>query len=233
MTKPPAPCGADRADPRTHLAVLLTATVYWVMYPPPLIHYLAVLCAAYLVANGMAWHACGFVIGYAALTLLAKASAFAMPLLFIILSTFARAIPLMMPAAALVASNPSRIMAALQKIGIPRTGLAAVCLLVRFFPVMGSEMEKIREGQLARGILPKRHDVLIHPATAYQCFFVPLIIRCLRLSSDLGASSELRGLASRERRSCLHGIGFSGRDAALVLSMLVLGVAPLLVLVGA
>ncbi|WP_278591991.1 energy-coupling factor transporter transmembrane component T [Olsenella uli] len=233
MTKPAAAHGADRADPRTHLAVLVTATVLWAAYPPTLIHYLAALCAAYLAANGMARHACGLVVGHVALTLLARASAFVMPLLYVILSTFARAIPLMMPAAALVASNPSRIMAALQEVGIPRTGLAVVCLLVRFFPVMGVEMGRIREGQLARGILPRWRDVLVHPVTAYQCFFVPLIIRCLCLSSDLGASSELRGLASRERRSCLHGIGFSRWDATLVLSMFVLGAIPLLLSIGA
>ena len=98
---------------------------------------------------------------------------------------------------------------------------------------MGVEMGRIREGQLARGILPRWRDVLVHPVTAYQCFFVPLIIRCLCLSSDLGASSELRGLASRERRSCLHGIGFSRWDATLVLSMFVLGAVPLLLSIGA
>lgn len=233
MTETALARGVDKADPRTHLITLLMATVFWAIYPPTLIHYLTALCAAYLIANGMAKHACGLAAAYAALTLLARASAFVMPLLYVILSTFARAVPLMMPAAALVASDPSRMMAALQKIGVPRTGLAMVCLLIRFFPVMGAEMGKIREGQLARGILPRRRDALVHPATAYQCFFVPLIIRCLRLSSDLGASSELRGLASRERRSCLHSIGFSERDAALILSMLVLGAVPLLLPVGA
>ncbi len=225
--------GADRADPRTHLVILLVATVLWVVYSPALIPYLTALCAAYLAAHGMVWRACGFVASYGALALLAGASAFVMPLLYVILSTFARAIPLMMPAAALVASNPSRIMAALQRVGIPRSGLAAVCLLIRFFPVMATEMERVREGQLARGVLPRRRDLLLHPATAYQCFFVPLIMRCLHLSSDLGASSEMRGLASQGRRSCLHGIGFSWWDATLLLAMLVLGVAPLLLPAGA
>lgn len=233
MTESVASSGVDRADPRTHLVTLLVATVFWAVYSPQLIHYLAVLCAAYLFANGMARHALGFAAVYVALTLIAGASAFVMPLLYVILNTFARTVPLMMLAAALVESNPSRVMAAVQKIGVPRTGLAMICLLVRFFPVMGEEMKKIREGQLARGILPKRRDMLAHPITAYQCFFVPLIIRCLRLSSDLGASSELRGLASQERRSCLHGIGFSVWDVALVFPMFVLGAAPLLLSVGA
>ena len=94
MTESVASSGVDRADPRTHLVTLLVATVFWAVYSPQLIHYLAVLCAAYLFANGMARHALGFAAVYVALTLIAGASVFVMPLLYVILNTFARAVPI-------------------------------------------------------------------------------------------------------------------------------------------
>lgn len=45
-------------------------------------------------------------------------------------------------------------------------------------------------------IFPTWWSILKNPIMAYECFFVPLTVRCLKLSTELGASAELRGLDS-------------------------------------
>lgn len=53
-----------------------------------------------------------------------------------------------------------------------------------------------------------------HPALAYECVYTPLVMRSLRLSSELAASAELRGIEIGEGRTSVHHVGFSARDAA-------------------
>lgn len=40
-----------------------------------------------------------------------------------------------------------------------------------------------------------------NPFLVYECFMVPLIIRCIKLSDELGATAELRGLNADISRS--------------------------------
>ena len=68
-----------------------------------------------------------------------------------------------------------------------------------------------------RGIFPRAVDVALHPGLAYECFYTPLVMRCLRLSSELAASAELRGIDADGARSSVYHVGFEARDAAMVL----------------
>jgi len=70
-----------------------------------------------------------------------------------------------------------------------------------------------------RSIFPRPLDALVHPALAYECAYVPLVMRCLRLSSELAASAQLRGVEIRERRTSVHHVGFEPRDAVAALAM--------------
>ena len=92
-----------------------------------------------------------------------------------------------------------------------------LCILIRFFPVIEKEMLSIRNGIRARGIFPTWLSILKNPIMAYECFFVPLTVRCLKLSTELGASAELRGLDSSNPRSCIYNIGFTYKDILAIL----------------
>ena len=78
-------------------------------------------------------------------------------------------------------------------------------------------MLSIRNGIRARGIFPTWWSILKNPIMAYECFFVPLTVRCLKLSTELGASAELRGLDSSNPRSCIYNIGFTYKDILAIL----------------
>lgn len=203
----------NRLDARTHLFVLILATFFWViMHGKLAIHCLLLISACYLCYAEYPCRALKFIIAYIILIMLAYLSAPYMAILYIILNTFARAIPLMMIGATIMKANPSQLMGSYQRLHIPKMLLVMVCILIRFFPVLRKEMFFIRDGIRARGLFPNWFDIINHPAMAYECFFMPLIARCLKLSSELGASAELRGLDSPCPRSCIYRIGFSVRD---------------------
>ena len=65
-------------------------------------------------------------------------------------------------------------------------------------------MALIRQGIRARGLFPHWYDYLRRPVTVYESFFVPFTVRCLKLSAELGATAELRGLDAPQKRSSIH-----------------------------
>ena len=201
-------------DPRTHLAVLTCAAVWWFLYEQLWqIHGLCLLGACYLWQARELRSAVRFCVFYIVMQAAANVFALHGALLYIILHTFARSIPLMMFAAAIAKCNPSRLMTGWQKIGIPKTVLIMLCMMMRFFPVLQKEMAAIKDGIKARGIFPHWYDYLCRPVTAYESFFVPLTVRCLKLSAELGATAELRGLDAPQKRSCMYDVRFSLYDA--------------------
>ena len=83
---------------------------------------------------------------------------------------------------------------------------------MRFFPVLQKEMASIRQGIRARGLFPHWYDYLRRPVTVYESFFVPFTVRCLKLSAELGATAELRGLDAPTKRSSLYAAPLSVYD---------------------
>lgn len=220
----------EKLDVRTHLIALCIATLFWFVFDKNIeIHCLVALCALYMFLSGYGKQIPSLVASYIVLLLLALLTAPIMGIMYIVISTFARAIPLMMMAVPILYANPSRMMVTFQRIHVPKTVLVMICILVRFFPVMEKEMLSIRDGMRARGTFPTWWSVLKHPVMAYECFFVPLIVRCLKLSAELGASAELRGLDSSNPRSCIYKIGFSSRD---VLAIIVFAAGCIAIMLG-
>lgn len=218
-----------KLDVRTHLLILVIATVFWFLYKGILpVHCLFLLNACYLCYVGHPKKVVKFALSYIVLVILANVFAAHMALLYIVLNTFARAVPLMMVAAIIIDSNPSKLFGSYQRLHIPKSILIMVCILIRFFPVLGKEMLYIRDGIRARGVFSHWYDYLLHPLMVYECFFVPLIMRCLKLSSELGASAELRGLDAPCTRSCIYKIGFSTWDIMVLLLYTVFGAVILL-----
>lgn len=205
-------------DPRTHIIILLTATVSWFLYKNAnSIHCFLILGILYMWQSKQLSDAVKLGFIYLVIQLIAAFFASKMAILYIILSTFARMIPLMMFAAVIVKSNLSRILLSYEKMHIPKSILIMICILIRFFPVLRKEMITIRLGIKARGIFLNWYDYFKHPLLAYESFFVPLTIRCIKLSDELGATAELRGLAYKGKRTSLYKSEFSYFDMVIII----------------
>ena len=200
-------------DPRTHLVIMLCAAAVWFFYERiGQVHCLCLLAGCYLLQIKEMRTAGRLCLFYAILQALARLCAAYTALLYVILHTFARSIPLVMFAAAIVKSNPSRLMASWQNLHIPKSVLIMLCMMMRFFPVLRKEMVSIREGVKARGLFPHWYDYVCHPVIVYESFFVPFTVRCLKLSAELGATAELRGLDAPEKRSSMYATSLSIYD---------------------
>ncbi|MEJ8547866.1 energy-coupling factor transporter transmembrane component T family protein [Brevibacillus borstelensis] len=207
----------NRLGPKTHVFVLILASILSTLVSLPLqAHLMVIASALYMLGNKLPKKAFSFVLLYAAvmtiLTVLPDGAGTAV----IILYTLARMLPMAMIGTVLLHSTPSSIMCAFERAYVPKAVLVIICILFRFLPVVLLEMKAIRDGIRARGIFPRWYSALLHPAMAYECFFVPLIVRCLKLSAELASSAELRGIECGCARTSIHPVGFRAADGVAI-----------------
>lgn len=203
-------------DPRTHLVVLLmigaSALLVTGVGETALLQALA---AAYLAANGRVRLALKSCVSFAVICALGFVP---LPGLYgVLFVSLLHMVPPFTVGCALFTLSPSAIMCALARWRVPQRVLIGVCMVFRFVSVLSSEARSIMRGIRMRGIFPRAVDVALHPGLAYECFYTPLVMRCLRLSSELAASAELRGIDADGARSSVYHVGFEARDAAMVL----------------
>ena len=101
--------------------------------------------------------------------------------------------------------SPSAIMCALDRWRFPQGVIVGICMVFRFASVLSFEIQSIVRGIRMRGIFPRVLDAIRHLALAYECIYTPLVMRSLRLSSELAAS--------------VYHVGFSVRDAVCALAV--------------
>ena len=122
--------------------------------------------------------------------------------------------------------HPTRMSRALTQLGCPRIISLALLVTVRFIPVLKSEMDRIREAMISRGVR-FRWTNLNH---AYRAFIIPLMVRLINISDTLAISLETRGFALGEQGTVYKPVPWQPRDAlvsvyfvATIVSILVLG----------
>ena len=197
-------------DPRTHLASFLAVGVAAMLVTGLLeTALLQALAAAYLAANGRQRLAAKTCASFAAVCAL---SFLPLPGLYgVLFVSILHMVPPFTVGCALFTLSTSAIMCALDRWHVPQGVLVGICMMFRFASILSFEIRSIIRGIRMRGIFPR---ALRHPALAYECVYTPLVMRSLRLSSELAASAELRGIEIGEGRTSVHHVGFSARDAA-------------------
>ena len=172
---------------------------------------LQALAAAYLAANGRTRSAAKSCVGFAAICGL---SFLPLPGLYgVLFVSMLHMIPPFTTGCAFFSLSPSAIMCALDRWHLPQKLLVGICMIFRFASILPFEMRSILRGIRMRGIFPSLLGIVRHPALAYECFYTPLVMRSLRLSSELAASAELRGIDIGAGRTSVYHVGFSLRDA--------------------
>ena len=208
-------------DPRTHLAAIALVGISTIMIAEmPFEVLLQVAAAVYLCLNDrvrLAARCCAFFALVLALSFAPLPGLYGV--LFVSLMHMA---PPFTVGCALFSLSPSAIMGALSRWHIPPIVRIGVCMMFRFVSLLGFETCQVIRGIRMRGIFARRRDVLLHPALACECLYVPLVMRSLRLSSELAASAELRGALATGTRSSVYHIGFCWRDAAAILLLAIL-----------
>lgn len=203
-------------DPRTHLASFLAVGVSAMLLTGLLeTTLLQAIAAAYLAANGrpkIAAKACASFAAVCGLSFLPLSGLYGV--LFV---SVLHMVPPFTVGCALFTLSPSAIMCALDRWHVPQGVLVGICMMFRFVSILSFEGRSIVRGIRMRGIFPRAIDAARCPVLAYECVYTPLVMRSLRLSSELAASAELRGIEIGEGRTSVYHVGFSARDAACTL----------------
>lgn len=203
-------------DPRTHLASFLAVGVSAMLVTGLLeTTLLQAIAAAYLAANGrpkIAAKACASFAAVCGLSFLPLSGLYGA--LFV---SVLHMVPPFTVGCALFTLSPSAIMCALDRWHVPQGVLVGICMMFRFVSILSFEGRSIVRGIRMRGIFPRAIDAARRPVLAYECVYTPLVMRSLRLSSELAASAELRGIEIGEGRTSVYHVGFSARDAACTL----------------
>lgn len=203
-------------DPRTHLVAFLAVGISAMLVTGLLeTALLQAVAAVYLAANGrqrLAVKACASFAAVCGLSFLPLPGLYGV--LFV---SILHMVPPFTVGCALFTLSPSAIMCALDRWRFPQGVLVGVCMVFRFASILSFEIRSIVRGIRMRGIFPRALDVARHPVLAYECVYTPLVMRSLRLSSELAASAELRGIEIGEGRTSVYHVGLSARDAACAL----------------
>ena len=99
-----------------------------------------------------------------------------------------------MAAAPIIKAPTGTLIAALNKMKIPRAATLSLTVLFRFMPAIAGEYRHIRESQKIRGIGDSVINVLRHPLMTSECTLVPMLIRTSRIADELSASVQVRGM---------------------------------------
>ena len=153
-----------KLDNRTYIILLAVSTIFWFLFNKNYqIHLSVALNMTLLIYIREYKKAIKFAIAYFAVILLASLFAGKIALMYIILNTLARSIPLVMLVTCIVVGNSSELMSSLQKLRIPKSIIVMICIMIRFFPVLSKENIYIRNGMKARGVFGSWKDYIKHP----------------------------------------------------------------------
>ena len=142
-----------KLDNRTYIILLAVSTIFWFLFNKNYQIHLSVALNMFLLMYIREYKkAIKFVITYFAIILSAGLFAGKIALMYIILNMSARSIPLIMIVACIVVGNSGELMSSLQKLRIPKPIIVMICIMIRFFPVLGKESIYIRNGMRARGL---------------------------------------------------------------------------------
>ena len=185
---------------------------------------LQVFAATYLAANGRARSAAKTCISF---IVICGLSFLPLPGLYgVLFVSMLHMIPPFTTGCALFSLSPSAIMCALDRWHLPQKFLVGICMIFRFASILPFEMRSILRGIRMRDIFPSLLGIVRHPTLVYECFYTSLVMRSLRLSNELAASAELRGIGIGAGRTSVYHVGFTLRDAvfALVVTTAVAGI---------
>ncbi|MBR0486059.1 MAG: energy-coupling factor transporter transmembrane protein EcfT [Oscillospiraceae bacterium] len=130
-----------------------------------------------------------------------------------LLTVYIRRLLLPVMAAAPVIHAPTgSLIAALNKLKIPRAATLSLTVMFRFMPTLAEEYLRIRESQKIREI-----SIFRHPVKTAECILVPMLIRTSKVADELSASVQVRGMKLGGAYSSYRKSEFNARDRRLMM----------------
>ena len=131
-----------------------------------------------------------------------------------------RVYPIYMLAGILLAVTPmNELLAALEKMHVPKALLIPLMVIYRYIPTLIREIGYVRESHKMRGSSASLPGILRHPVKEAEDFLVPLLYRSEKISEELAAAAICKGLSVKRKRSCCTDVRLGWRDICYVAGM--------------
>lgn len=215
-------------DPRTKIAVLLVVNVVSLSPSGSLESWYA-RCAAMLFVAAM-WVmanrirlAIGLCLSYAAAVTLMIWSR-ELPGYLALVGTIGTLIVQFVPVIGLAVwavstTQVSELVASLERMKVPSQLVIPLSVVLRFFPTIAQEHRSIGDAMRMRGIGWRGRGR--NPIVLMEYRVVPLLMSLVRIGDELTAAALTRGLGGSVQRTNICRVGFSWRDATVMMVALI------------
>lgn len=217
--------GWIRIDPRTklllllmgNLAVFLAPSMEYEMVLAGLILIFGFLCGVYRFSLKMA------AVYLAVLAVQVIGSQYLDGTLRVMLVSFAMFVRKIFPCAMLggILISTTRVnefMAAMSRIGIPKSVVIPLTVMLRYFPAVGEDWRYIKDAMKMRDVSPSLAGLILYPGRTVECIYVPLMMSASKIADELSIAAVARGIENPKPRTCLQSISLGWMDGISVLS---------------
>ena len=111
-------------------------------------------------------------------------------------------------------TNVSQFMAALERLGAPRSFSITLAVTLRFLPALRQDFRHIRDAMVLRRIHGLEEKL--------ECVYVPMLMGAAQTAEELSESATARGIEHPGKMSSWRPIGFHIQDVTVVLLFLAL-----------
>ena len=211
-----------RLDPRVSIAILIliNATAF---APRLVIGQIAMvaLCAAVAVwcgraASAVKWCAAYAVVMTAGYTFLlipnAAAASFA-TMIVMVRCVFCVG---MFASTMIATTRVGELACALQRARLPRHGIIAVCVALRFFPTMAGEFCAVAEALRVRGMAITPKTIVTQPVRVMENLLVPVMSRLSIVADELSNAAVVRGMDSSRPRTSYYDLRLRAADVVFL-----------------
>lgn len=133
---------------------------------------------------------------------------------FATVTYFILVFPCIAGGAYLIATSVSQFMAALERMGAPRSFSITLAVTLRFLPALRQDLRHIRDAMALRNICGFEEKL--------ECIYVPMLMGAAQTAEELSESATARGIESPGKMSSWRPIGFHIQDVVVTLLFLAL-----------
>ena len=202
-----------RLDPRVSIAILIpiNATAF---APRLVIGQIAMvaLCAAVAVWCGRAASAVKWCAAYA-VVMTAGYAFLLIPMIVMIRCVFCVG---MFASTMIATTRVGELACALQRARLPRHGIIAVCVALRFFPTMAGEFCAVAEALRVRGMAITPKTIVTQPVRVMENLLVPVMSRLSIVADELSNAAVVRGMDSSRPRTSYYDLRLRAADVVFL-----------------
>ncbi|WP_252226412.1 energy-coupling factor transporter transmembrane component T [Clostridium sp. ZBS2] len=208
-------------DFRTKLIIiLLTMSLVAVITSDILIYTLICALNVYLIIQGYKKHALTYDIVCIIFIFLRFFSngnglTFLMPEMFLFMVL--RMMLMAMAAQPVIGMAPGEAVSVFKKIHLPTSLGLPLTFMLRFFPTVRGEFSDVFAALKMRHLISWKH-----PLDSLEYIVTPIIFRSSRISEELAASAESRGISNQGNHTCIRKIEFKLKDLIMCIIAIII-----------